>query len=198
MKMINILTRLIISLTTAVCMLTPTMAEVGDDGLHKQEWFALTFNDIEEDMRDAKQQGKRLVLLFEQPGCSFCAQMHETLLSDKEIVKYIKDHYVVVQYHLWGDKEVTDLDGEILTEKLAAEKWGTMFTPNWVFLPETVKTGKPVVDVAVGQMPGVYDKGTFLDIFTWVYEKGYHTDESFPRYHARRDAERRESDSSKQ
>ena len=39
-------------------------------------------------------------------------------------------------------------------------------------------------------MPGAFSKGTFLDMFTWVRNKGYETDEDFQRYHARRIRER--------
>jgi len=168
-------------------------ATLGDDGLHKQEWFTLTFKDIAEDMSDAAAEGKRLVILFEQAGCIYCEKLHATVLSDPEVVDYLSEHYVVVQYNLYGDEEVIDLDGEVLTEKTAAEKWGLMFTPIWLFLPEAANGAASVEQAAVGTMPGVFGKGTFLDLFTWVHEKGYETDEAFQRYHARRIEERRES-----
>ena len=43
-----------------VAGLSPAFAEVGDDGLHKEAWFSLTFRDIAEDMAAAKADGKRL------------------------------------------------------------------------------------------------------------------------------------------
>lgn len=164
---------------------------MGEDGLHKQDWFSLTFKDIAEDMADAEAQGKRLAIVFEQAGCIYCAKMHETVLSDPDVASYLKEHFLVVQYNLYGDEEVTDLDGEVLTEKTAATKWGIMFTPNWIFLPETSDGSASVTEAAVGQMPGAFGKGTFLDLFTWVYEKGYDTDEAFQRYHSRKIEERR-------
>jgi thioredoxin-related protein len=60
-------------------------AEVGEDGLHKQDWFALTFRDVAEDIEAARDEGKRLVMIFEQRGCIYCAQMHEKILSDPEV-----------------------------------------------------------------------------------------------------------------
>ncbi len=41
---------------------------MGDDGLHKQEWFSLTFRDVAEDMAEAESEGKRLAIVFEQTG----------------------------------------------------------------------------------------------------------------------------------
>lgn len=92
-------------------------AEVGDDGLHKEAWFTITFRDIADDIAQAKAEGKRLALTFEQRGCIYCAQMHEKILSDPEVRDYIAANFMVVQYNMFGDEEVTDLDGETLTEK---------------------------------------------------------------------------------
>ena len=64
--------------------------EIGDDGLHKEDWFSLTFRDVAEDIASAKEEGKRLVMVFEQRGCIYCAKMHETLLSDPEVSDFIK------------------------------------------------------------------------------------------------------------
>ena len=162
-----------------------TAATVGEDGLHKQDWFALTFRDIAEDIEAANQAGKRLVLTFEQRGCIYCRKMHEVLLADPEVAGYIKAHFMVVQYNMFGDEEVTDLDGETLTEKSAARKWGYVFTPTLVFLPEQAPSGVSVARAAVATMPGSFGKWTFLNMFRWVHEKGYEGDEHFQKYHAR-------------
>lgn len=160
-------------------------AEVGDDGLHKEAWFTITFRDIADDIAQAKAEGKRLALTFEQRGCIYCAQMHEKILSDPEVRDYIAANFMVVQYNMFGDEEVTDLDGETLTEKTAARRWGYVFTPTIVFLPEEAPEGKTVAEAAVATMPGAFGKWTFLNMFRWVKEKGYERDEHFQQYHAR-------------
>lgn len=160
-------------------------SEIGEDGLHKQDWFTLTFRDVAEDIETATEEGKRLVMIFEQRGCIYCAKMHEDLLSDPEVSDYIKANFKVVQYNMFGDEEVTDLDGEVLTEKTAARKWGYVFTPTLMFLPEEVPEGKTAAEAAVATMPGAFGKWTFLNMFKWVAEKGYEGDEHFQKYHAR-------------
>lgn len=160
-------------------------AEVGDDGLHKEAWFTITFRDIADDIAQAKAEGKRLALTFEQRGCIYCAQMHEKIFSDPEVRDYISANFMVVQYNMFGDEEVTDLDGETLTEKTAARRWGYVFTPTIVFLPEEAPEGKTVAEAAVATMPGAFGKWTFLNMFRWVKEKGYERDEHFQQYHAR-------------
>lgn len=186
--------RLLFALTILLAGVASAMAaEVGDDGLHKQTWFATTFRDIKEDMDTAKAEGKRLALIFEQRGCIYCRKVHEEVLTDPEVRDFIKDNYMVVQYNLYGDEEVTDLDGETLTEKTAARKWRVTFTPTIFFLPEENDGKKDVGASTVAVMPGAFRKGTFLDMFQWVHKKGYETDEGFQRYHARRIVERREA-----
>ncbi|WP_048648304.1 SoxW family protein [Nitratireductor soli] len=164
----------------------PAAAEIGEDGLHKEAWFSLTFRDMAEDIDAAREEGKRLAIIFEQRGCIYCARMHEDLLSDPEVRDYIDAHFKVVQYNMFGDEEVTDLDGSTLTEKTAARKWGYVFTPTIVFLPEEAPEGKTVAEAAVATMPGAFGKWTFLHMFQWVSDKGYEGDEHFQKYHARK------------
>ncbi|RAI00072.1 thioredoxin [Acuticoccus sediminis] len=169
---------------------TLPVAPLGDDGLHKEEWFALTFKDLAEDIETARDSGKRLVLVFEQRGCIYCKKVHEDLLTDAEIRSFIEENFMVVQYNMFGAEEVTDLDGETLTEKSAARKWGLVFTPTFLFMPEEVPEGEVSArDAAVATMPGAFGKHTFLNMFRWVHDKGYEGDELFQTYHARKLAE---------
>ena len=177
----------VVTFLAYVFLLTSSVgaAEIGEDGLHKQDWFSLTFRDVAEDVAAAKEEGKRLVLIFEQRGCIYCSKMHEELLSDPEVAEYIKANYKVVQYNMFGDEEVTDTDGEVLTEKTAARKWGFAFTPTMVFMPEDITQSIPAAQLAVQIMPGAFGKWTFLNMFKWVREKGYEGEEHFQKYHAR-------------
>jgi thioredoxin-related protein len=177
----------------ALLMALPAAAaELGDDGLHKQPWMRDTFKDLREDLAEAKAEGKRLVLFFEQRGCIYCKQMHEEVFSDPGISDYIGENYFVVQLNLHGDIEVTDFDGEILPEKDMAGKWRVLFTPSIVFLPEEVPEDQNALEASVAVMPGAFGKGTTKDMFTWVAEKRYLLDngEDFQRYHARKIQER--------
>ncbi|MEM8793922.1 MAG: thioredoxin family protein [Pseudomonadota bacterium] len=165
-------------------------SELGDDGLYKPGWFSVTFRDLSEDLETANESGKRLVMFFEQRGCVYCKQVHETVLTDPEVRDFIEKNYMVVQYNLYGDEDVVDFDGDDLTEKSAARKWGVLFTPTILFMPEEADSSKSAKDQAVAVMPGAFRKGTFLDMFRWVHQRGYEGDEDFQRYHARSIRER--------
>lgn len=179
-KLIQILAWLLFTTQSAMA------AEVGDDGLHKQTWFTTTFRDIAEDIETAQEEGKRLAIIFEQRGCIYCRRLHEEVLSDEKVAGYIRDNFMIVQYNLYGDEEVTDLDGETLTEKTAARKWRIVFTPTIVFLPESADGKRDVGAAAVSSIPGAFGKGTTKHMFEWVNAKGYNGEEPFQKYHARR------------
>jgi thioredoxin-related protein len=188
------MTRLIAAalLMLAGLALPATAAEVGDDGLHKTDWMRQTFLDLREDLAEANAEDKRLALMVEQRGCIYCKKMHEEVYPDPELSAYIRENFFVVQLNLHGDREVTDLDGEVLPEKDLLRKWGILFTPTVIFLPETVEEAVPAKQAAVAEMPGAFALGTTLDMFTWVNEKRYamENEEDFQRYHARRIRER--------
>jgi thioredoxin-related protein len=186
--------RFLFTLLTAVFLgNTTAAATVGDDGLHIQPWIRDTFKDLQEDLDEANAEGKRLAIFFEQRGCIYCTKMHESVYPDPELSYYIEENFFVIQLNLHGDLEVVDFDGDTLTEKQIARKWGILFTPSVIFLPEEVEEGKTAIQSAVAMMPGAFGRGTTLDMFTWVNEKRYaiDSDEDFQRYHARRINERR-------
>ena len=184
------LTLFILFLTMPFCVLA---AELGDDGLHKQSWMRDTFKDLREDLDEANSEGKRLVLMFEQRGCIYCSKMHKDVYSREKVSNYIDENFFVVQLNLHGDLEVTDFDGETLSEKAMARKWGILFTPTVLYLPQEVEEGLTATQASVSLMPGAWSAGTTIDMLTWVNEERYLLDngEDFQRYHARRINERR-------
>lgn len=183
----------ILGCVAALMLALPAMAaELGDDGLHKTGWMRETFKVLPEDLAEANAEGKRLMILFEQRGCIYCRKMHEDVFPMPVIADYIRENFFVVQMDLYGATEITDFDGESLSERDAARKWGVMFTPTILFMPEQVAEGQGAGAAAVATMPGAFEAGTTLDLLTWVNEKRYALEngEDFQRYHARRIRER--------
>jgi thioredoxin-related protein len=185
---------LIATVGLAVSLALPApAAELGDDGLHKAAWMRETFLDLREDLDDANAEGKRLAIIFEQRGCIYCEKMHTDVFPRPDIDSYLHDNFFVVQLNLHGALEVTDFDGEVLSERQMARKWGMLFTPTLIFLPQDVDEGSTATAAAVATMPGAFGADTTLDLLTWVVEERYAIEdgEDFQRYHARRISERR-------
>lgn len=181
----------------AICFSTSLYAaELGDDGLHKPDWLRDTFKDLQEDYAEAQAEGKRLLIIVEQRGCLYCTDMHENTFPDPRVRALLEDTYFPVQINLHGDIEVVDLDGETLTEKTAARKWGVLFTPTMILMPMEVDEGQSLVQQAAAVMPGAFAPGTTLDLLTWVKEDRYldQSEEDFQRYHARMIKERDDGD----
>ncbi len=178
----------------AACLLggAVSAAELGDDGLHKTPWMRDTFKDLRDDLEEASSEGKRLVLFIEQQGCIYCKEMHDEVFPQPDLAVYIEDNFFVVQLDLHGSITAADFDGEENEQRALMRKWGILFTPTLVFLPEEVPQDATAINAAVAVMPGAFSKGTTLDLFTWVNEKRYELDngEDFQRYHARRIQER--------
>ena len=179
MKLRHALAALLIAATPAIAV------DLGDDGLHKPAWLRETFKDLREDLAEANAEGKRLLIIVEQRGCIYCMKMHEEVFPDPAIDALIRESYFVVQMNLFGDVEVTDFDGTVLPEKQMAARWGVMFTPTMIFLPEEVPAGKSAAESAVAQMPGAFGKGTTGALLTWVRDHGYANGEHFQKFLAR-------------
>jgi len=160
------------------------MPEVGEDGLHVQPWFHESFLDLNEDLAEANASGKRLVIFWEQRGCPYCKRLHEVNLRIPRIAKTIQDGFLVLQLNLWGDREVTDFDGEVLKEKDLAEKWGILFTPTIQFFPETVAetNGRAGHDAEVVRIPGYFKPFHFYFLFKYAQSKGYEDVPNFQRW----------------
>ncbi len=110
-------------------------------GFHdKPAWFKQSFLDLQEDVREAAAENKRVMLFFHQDGCPYCAKLLNENFSIKEIVDKTVNGFQVIAINIWGDNEVTDLDGKITTEKQLAAKLKVMYTPTLLFLDETGRT----------------------------------------------------------
>lgn len=141
-----------------------------------------TFKDLRDDLSEASSEKKRLLLIVEQRGCIYCTKMHEEVFSDPDIEAFIREHYFVVQLNLFGDVEVTDFDGTVLPEKEMAIRWGVMFTPTMIFLPEEVAPDLSAQKAAVASMPGAFGKGTTAALLQWVVDHGYDSGVHFQKF----------------
>lgn len=164
----------------------------GDDGLYHQSWFNESFLNLREDFEEARAEGKRFAVVFEQRGCGYCVKMHKEVLAQKYINDYVRENYRIVQLNLWGDRQVTDFDGTVMSEKELAQRWMVVFTPWIVYFKDDLSglEGKWGQELEVMRMGLGMGPGTFYDMFTWVRVKGYETGEHFQRFHISRLNER--------
>ena len=167
----------------ASLLATPLRAQsrVGDDGLHKQDWFLDSFLEMPDDLADAAAEGKHLMVLIEQAGCPYCEALHRENFARPEIVDYIKQHFVVVQLDLWGSREVVDFDGEAMPEKDLAGKWGVNFTPTTLIFTAAEHAPANFFEAEAFRMPGLLKPFHYLSSLEYVVT-GQHEEQPFQRF----------------
>jgi thioredoxin-related protein len=152
----------------------PKEPALGENGLYVQPWFLHSFLDLKEDLEEAAQKGRRFAIIWEQKGCPYCKETHLVNLAKPEIAGYIQKHYVVLQLDLWGARKVKDFDGEELSEKALAQKYGVRFTPTVQFFPPRLgdekKSGRAI---EVARMPGYMRPFPFFTMFQYVQDEGH-------------------------
>lgn len=146
-----------------------------DDGIYTQPWFLQSFLDLPEDLQGAIEKRKRLAIMWELKGCPFCRDTHLKNFSQPAIENYIKDRFEILQLNILGSREVTDFDGQKLTEKAFASKYGVRYTPTFQFFPETVEGlgAKKPRDREVARGQGYIEPKRFVAMFRYVVERGY-------------------------
>ena len=99
-------------------------------------WFKESFLDLREDVSEARQHGKRVVLMFTQDNCPYCNLLVERNLSQRGIESTLRQKFDVIAVNMWGDREITGLDGKPYSEKSYSAALKIQFTPTLLFLDE--------------------------------------------------------------
>ncbi len=102
----------------------------------KPAWFKDSFLDIREDVAEAADAGKRVILYFYQDGCPYCAKLLKDNFGNRTIAEKTRKSFDVVAINMWGDREVTDFDGKNTTEKRFAASLRVQYTPTLLMLDE--------------------------------------------------------------
>lgn len=99
-------------------------------------WFKESFLDLREDVKEASQSGRRVMLYFYQDGCPYCAKLLQDNFGQKTIADKTRQHFDVIAMNIWGDREVMDMTGTSMTEKNFAKALRVQFTPTLLMLDE--------------------------------------------------------------
>jgi len=140
-------------------------------------WFKLSLGDLGDDLEKAKKAGKNgIITYFGQKRCAYCKQFFETSLADTDIQNYLREHYDVIAFDIWGIDDIIDTDGKQYTERELSVHYKTNFTPSLIFYD---REGTPVF-----RLRGYYPPYKFRAALQYVTE-GFYKSEKFPDYFAR-------------
>ena len=149
----------------AVAALSAPVAaqEVAPHAIDVPSWFAETFLDFGEDIRDAARDGRRLMVYIGQDGCPYCKEFMVNNFSQRSIVEKTRKHFVAIELNLWGDRETTWVDGRTLSEKALARVLNVQFTPTLLFFDE--------LGTVVARLNGYYPPHRFAAALDYVAGK---------------------------
>ncbi|MDQ7069178.1 MAG: thioredoxin fold domain-containing protein [Rhodobacterales bacterium] len=179
---------LFLTIFAATSLMAAEKATLGPDGLHVQKWFHPTSLNLLTDLQTAKDAGKGLLILWEQEGCVYCAQLHAVNFTRDDVVSMLTDNFLVVQLDLRGTRDITGFDGNVISESALAAKWLVSFTPTTMVFGGAPATVTARADTEIFRLPG-YLKPFYhysaLDYFSSGAFKG----QDFPDFLAVRVAE---------
>lgn len=148
------------------------------NGLYSQPWFEDGFLDLSEEVQLAKEEGKQLVIIYEQEGCPYCKELHKVNLKNPGIKKFMQENYRVIQLDIRGSREVTDFSGKTMSEKEFSRIWQIHFTPTLSFFPTDPalvlnKTGK---EAEAFRLTGFWKVFHFETVLRFVKSGAYKKD----------------------
>ncbi|WP_456445390.1 thioredoxin family protein [Thiolapillus sp.] len=128
------------ALLLAMVLGTAVAAETRDP---EQYFFDQTFGDFSEELDNAREQGKKgILLMFEMEECPFCHRMKTTVLNRPEIQDFFKKNFLIFSVDIEGDIEINDFQGRPTTMKdFSLKQFRVRATPVFQFVG---LDGKPV------------------------------------------------------
>ncbi|MCP4406667.1 MAG: thioredoxin fold domain-containing protein [Gammaproteobacteria bacterium] len=103
-------------------------------------WFKESFLEIVDDVDEASEEGKHVLLFFQLNGCPYCARMLEESFKTEPLTSFIQKHFDSIAINVQGDREIAYNEEISVTEKELSEILKVRATPAIVFLDENNNT----------------------------------------------------------
>ncbi|MBW9260971.1 MAG: thioredoxin fold domain-containing protein [Candidatus Thiodiazotropha sp. (ex. Lucinisca nassula)] len=129
------------------------------------DWFKESFLEIADDVDEASESGKHVLLFFQLNGCPYCDRMLSEIFETDPLMSYIQEHFDVIAINVRGDREIAYNEELSTTEKKLSEQLNVWATPGIIFLDTN---NKPVVRV-----DGYRSPDRFKHILHYVADKIY-------------------------
>ncbi|MGO9543955.1 MAG: thioredoxin family protein [Rhodomicrobium sp.] len=138
------------------------------DGLYGEPWFLKTSGNLAADFAENMKAGKNFALVWEMRGCPWCKRLHVENFARPDIAAYLQDNFGLLQLNLRGKRQITDFDGETLSEEELSLKHGIQSTPSFQFFkPSDAMRGQEL------GRAGYLEPGKMLMLLRFLREKGY-------------------------
>jgi len=94
-------------------------------------FFNETFGDFSEELQNARDQGKKGVMIFfEMDECPFCHWMKKNVLNRQDVQEYYRKNFLMFPVDIEGDIQITDFKGQTMSQKdFAFKEYRVRATP---------------------------------------------------------------------
>ncbi len=129
-------------------------------------WFKESFLDLQEDVEEAKDSNKHVILFMSLDFCPYCTKMlHDNFEKGAKNQKYIEDNFDVIGINIKGSKEIVIDEDTTMTEKEYAAFLKVQYTPTILFLNQENKV--------VVRLNGYRSSENFKLVLDFVKNKEY-------------------------
>lgn len=129
------------------------------------DWFKESFLDIADDVDEAAEAGKHVMLFMHLNGCPYCFKTVEENIKNSPYTGFIKKNFDVIAINIQGDREIAFNEVETLKEKALAKMLNVRFTPTVIFLDSS--------NQQVLRLNGYRTRSAFKHALDFVKSKGY-------------------------
>lgn len=130
------------------------------------EWFKESFMEMSDDVEEAKEEDKHVVLFMTLKFCPYCTKMLDSnFVKGAKLQPYIQENFDVIGIDIKGSKEIVVNEDLTLTEKEYAEHLKVQYTPTILFLDQN--------NEVVVRVNGYRSSENFKYILDFVKNKEY-------------------------
>lgn len=97
-------------------------------------WFKESFLEIAEDVEEASEENKHVILFFQLNSCPYCDRMLEESFEAEPLKSYIQKHFDTIAINVRGDREIAFNEEISVSEKELSDILKVVATPAILFL----------------------------------------------------------------
>lgn len=137
----------------------------GEHAFTLPDWFKVSFLEIQEDVHEAQQVNKHVMLFMHIDRCPYCTRMLDENFRHGDNKHFIQQHFDVIALNIRGDREIRWDKHTTYSEKSLAKALKIIATPAIVFLNSQ---GKKVL-----QLNGYRKPSAFKQVLNYVAGQHY-------------------------
>jgi len=156
----------LINIARADTMDSYRIGEHGTANIKYPDWFKHSFLDLREDLNEARESGKRgIIIFFSQKNCSHCQAFLDTTLNNPDIRDRVRKEYDVIGLDIFNDIDVTDVNGTSISIASFAEAEKARLTPTLIFFG--------VDNTRILRIIGFYPPEKFTRVLDYIASEQY-------------------------